>query len=157
MNSPPVKNYVLRSATGKDEKNIRDLISQKNIKWVKVNPIGITWKRFAIAESMHGEFIGCGKIKRHFDGSQELASIVVVDKYRQIGVAKAIIEYLLSENKRPIYGMCPQNHVSYYSKIGFCVIKENEYPLYFKLVKNVVRIVCFLLRQKGRLIILRLG
>jgi N-acetylglutamate synthase-like GNAT family acetyltransferase len=78
---PTALNYHIRPASQEDEKRIKDLIQR-----VQINPMGIHWERFVVAETTDNMFIGCGQIKQHFDGSQELASIAVEEEYRGHGI-----------------------------------------------------------------------
>jgi N-acetylglutamate synthase-like GNAT family acetyltransferase len=142
--------YNLRTATIDDEKNIKGLIRR-----VHINPMGINWERFIVAESLNLEFIGCGQIKRHFDGSSELASLAVEEKYRNKGIASAIIRKLLSESNRPLFLMCRKELGTYYTKFGFTVIKEYEYPPYFQRITRVIKIVTSLVKH-GEPLIMRL-
>jgi len=69
----------------------------------------LDWKRFVVAETHDGGFIGCGQLKPHKDSSLELASIAVDASYRGQGVARAMIEHLLASSllagrPRPLCG-----------------------------------------------------
>jgi len=74
---------------------------------VGINPLGLDWKRFIVAETHYGGFIGCGQLKPPKDSSLELASIAVDASYRGQGVARAMIEHLLAPSLlsgRPLTG-----------------------------------------------------
>jgi N-acetylglutamate synthase-like GNAT family acetyltransferase len=83
--------FSLRPATEADFPAIRELIHVANI-----NPTGLDWRRFVLAVTPDGAIIGCGQVKPHHDGSQELASIAVLPERRRQGIAKAIITLLLT-------------------------------------------------------------
>src|SRR5512142_861341 len=93
--------FVLRPATSDDAAAIRRLI-----RLVKINPLGLDWRRFALAVDDLGNMLGCGQLKPHEDGLLELASIAVVPEQRGNGVARAIIEHLISIAPRPLYLTC---------------------------------------------------
>jgi GNAT superfamily N-acetyltransferase len=83
--------FSLPLATEADFPAIRELIYVANI-----NPTGLDWRRIVLAVTPEGTIIGCGQVKPHRDGSQELASIAVLPERRRQGVAKAIITLLLT-------------------------------------------------------------
>jgi N-acetylglutamate synthase-like GNAT family acetyltransferase len=128
--------YQLRKATLQDEKRIRDLIHR-----VQINPMGLHWERFLVAEDAGGVFIGCGQIKHHGDGSLELASLAVEEAYRGNGVAAAIIQALLSDSPRPLYLMCRPELGVFYQKYGFVEVPPSELPPYFRRIRLVIQVV----------------
>src|SRR5690349_18712449 len=84
---------------------------------VGINPTGLDWKRFLVAVDPSGKIIGCGQIKPHGRDILELASIGVLPEFRNKGVARAIIEELLSTEKhRPLYLMCMAHNGPIYEK-----------------------------------------
>ena len=85
--------FTLRPAAQADDQAIRDLVHIGQI-----NPTGLDWRRFLVAETGQGQVIGCGQVKPHRDGSRELASIVVHPAWRGQGVARAVIERLIHEH-----------------------------------------------------------
>ncbi|RPI82657.1 MAG: GNAT family N-acetyltransferase, partial [Chloroflexi bacterium] len=64
--------YKIREASQRDFKYIKKLIYS-----VRINPIGLDWRRFIVATDPEDSILACGQIKRHYDGSRELASIAV--------------------------------------------------------------------------------
>lgn len=99
--------------------------------------MGIHWQRFVVAVDSLGEFIGCGQVKSHYDGSIELASIAVVIHWRNRGVATEIIKHLLVMHPRPIYLTCRERLGIFYSKFGFLVIQRQEMPPYFRRISRI--------------------
>ena len=77
--------YNLRQATASDAAAIRRLTLQ-----VRNNPAGLDWRRFVLAVTPEEALIGCGQVKPHGDGTQELASIAVVPSWRGRGGGGAI-------------------------------------------------------------------
>ena len=62
--------YHLRPATPADAARIRRIISL-----VHINPTALDWHRFILAVDQAGSVIGCGQVKPHTGGLQELASL----------------------------------------------------------------------------------
>ncbi len=133
--------FTLRAATREDLAAIRALIFA-----VRINPMGLDWKRFLVAVDDHEVLIGCGQVKIHQDGSLELASIAVVQAWRGNGVARALIEHLLDLNPRPLYLTCRAKLGPFYERFGFRVVEEKamprqEMPRYFQRITRLARLV----------------
>jgi len=126
----------LREAAKADFPAIRALIRQTGI-----NPLGLDWRRFIVAESPAGAFIGCGQLKPHSDGSLELASLAVVPAWRGRGVARLIIQALMAKAPRPLYLTCRGQLGPFYEKFGFRVLRPEEMPLYFRRLSRLAGIV----------------
>ena len=95
--------YKLRPATEAEQNIILKLVIAGGI-----NPTGLDWQRFVIAQDDAGEVIGCAQLKPHRDGSMELASLVVVEERQGEGIARALIEHLLGQHPGTLYLMCPR-------------------------------------------------
>lgn len=132
----------LRQAVQADLPAIRGLVRQTGI-----NPLGLNWRRFLVAESPSGEFIGCGQLKPHFDGSLELASLAVVPAWRGRGVARLLIQSLMEKASRPLYLVCRGPLGALYEKFGFRVIRPEEMPPYFRRLSCLARIVGKLMNE----------
>jgi amino-acid N-acetyltransferase len=81
--------------------------------------------------------IGCGQVKPHRDGSQELASIAVLPEYRQRGVASSIIHHLVSTHPAPLYLTCRASLKAFYARFGFRTLSSPEMPLYFRRIAAI--------------------
>ena len=125
----------LRKAAARDEPAIFGLIRQGGI-----NPTGIRWDRFIVIDSPEGKVIACGQLKPHSDGSLELASLVVERAWRGKGLARRIIEHLLTQHDGPLYLMCESSLRPLYEKFGFSAVDEADLPRYFRRIKRFVRI-----------------
>jgi len=144
--------FSLRPATADDQARIRELIQEGNI-----NPFGLDWERFTVAESSEGAVIGCGQIKPHRDGSQELASLAVTAAWRGQGVARAIIEHYIQGHEGDLYLMCASGVGPLYEKFGFEVIEEpDQMPRYFSRMSKIVEAVPRLLKRGRTLLIMKL-
>lgn len=139
----------LREAVEADFPAIRALIRQSGI-----NPLGLDWRRFLVAESPAGEVIGCGQLKPHSDpsplgtgGSLELASLAVTPAWRGRGVARLIIRALMEKAPRPLYLTCRAPLGAFYEKFGFRVLQPDEMPPYFRRLSRLARIVGKLINE----------
>jgi amino-acid N-acetyltransferase len=130
-----IASFRLRPATAADQGTIRGLIREGGI-----NPLGLHWSRFVLAEARQGQVVGCGQIKQHRDGSNELASIAVRKEWRGQGVARAIIEHLLAGATEPLYLTCRARLGSFYEKFGFRVAPPEEMPGYFRRISWLVNV-----------------
>ena len=83
-----MRDFSLRPAAAEDLAAIKKLV-----RTARINPTGLKWDRFSVIENDLGEVIACGQIKPHFDGSDELASLVVDPDYRGYGHARSLLEH----------------------------------------------------------------
>ena len=112
-----------------------------------INPTGLDWRRFLVAVSDEDALIGCGQIKPHADGSQELASIAVQPAWRGRGIARALIEALLAEQSGDLYLMCQ-------SSLGFTTVGEDQMPKYFRRISKLAGVLENLRSQGESLLIM---
>jgi N-acetylglutamate synthase-like GNAT family acetyltransferase len=143
--------FRLRQAMLQDESTIKDLIHRVNI-----NPMGLHWERFLVAETGAGQFVGCAQIKHHQDGSLELASLAVEEAYRGRGVASSLIRSLLQDSPRPLYLMCRPELGVFYQKFGFRDAADPELPAYFRRIRALINIFMIFGRDHGKPRIMRL-
>lgn len=112
----------LRRAQSSDEKTIRNVIRQ-----VRINPFGLKWQRFLIAE-IDGKFVGCVQIKPHRDGVRELASLAVVPERQGEGVGTQLVDALLAQERGELYLMCRDGMATYYQGFGFVQLEGAAIP-----------------------------
>ncbi|HSH04359.1 MAG TPA: GNAT family N-acetyltransferase, partial [Anaerolineae bacterium] len=93
----------LRAGVAADEAEIKGLIKEYGL-----NPLGLDWRRFLVAVDGAGNFVGCGQLKPHGDGSLELASLAVVRAWREKGVGRLLMEGLMRRGERPWPPPTPQ-------------------------------------------------
>ncbi len=142
--------FALRPAQAEDEPAIKRLIRE-----TRLNPMGLKWPHFVVAEDEQGRFIGCGQVKRHRDGTRELASIAVVKAYRGRNVASAIIQHLLNGATRPLYLMCGSRLVPFYQKFGFRELTTPAaMPPLFRRFRRLAKIMTFLSRSSESLAVM---
>ncbi len=136
--------FTLRPATEADFPVIRQLIRES-----RLNPSGLNWRRFLIAETPEGQFAGCGQIKPHPEGTLELASIAVREPYREHGLASRLIKQLLAnEPTRPIYLTCDSTLSPFYEKFGFRILELAEMPAYYRRLSRLVNLFLFIFKRK---------
>ena len=142
---------TIRPALEAEAAQIRDLIYL-----VGINPTGLDWKRFVVAVNDRDEMIGCGQLKPHGRDILELASIAVYPEHQGKGVARAIIEHLLTDSPRPLYLMRQSSLGPFYEKFGFHGISYEEMPRYFQRLSKLAGLVTTLARREERLLIMKL-
>lgn len=145
-----METYSLREAAREDQGAIRSLVITGGI-----NPTGLDWERFTVAESDSGEVIGCVQLKPHRDGSLELASLAVREDWRGRGIARALMEALIEAQEGKLYLMCRSGLGPLYEKFGFYALEEEEMPRYFRRVSKLVSIVNTLRKSGETLLIMR--
>lgn len=140
----------MRPARESDLSAIRSLIRSS-----KINPTGLKWPRFIIAETPGVKMIACGQLKPHIDGSTEIASIAVQPEYRNQGLARAIIEELMRDAPRPLYLMCRFELGPLYEKFNFYPLQQEEMPPYFRRISKLASLVDLLFREGTTLLVMR--
>lgn len=145
--------FKLRAATQDDQAAIKALIRE-----VGINPMALDWRRFVVAEDEAGQFIGCGQVKPHGDGTRELASIAVKKGWRRQGVARAIIERLQAEHGRPLWLTCVNYLVPFYEPFGFVEVTDlDQMTAYYRRAKRFMKLVQLLSRQRYYLAVMVWG
>jgi N-acetylglutamate synthase-like GNAT family acetyltransferase len=77
--------------------------------------------------------IGIGQIKRHWDGTPELASLVVAEDHRGQGVGSALVRALLERHtanhgEEHVYLFCLAQLGAYYGRLGFRIVSRQTLP-----------------------------
>ena len=132
--------YRLQAAKATQQGQIKALVRA-----ARINPLGLDWRRFVVAQDENDVVIGCGQIKSHRDGSWELASIVVAPAWQGQGVARAIIEHLLAGSPHPLWLTCVSPLVPFYTRFGFHEVPTPaDMPPYFRWVSRLFRLLAYL-------------
>ena len=125
---------TLRPATANDQNVIRQLIKEGEI-----NPFGLDWRRFIVAQDANGVVVGCGQLKPHGKHTIELASIAVTRSYRKQGISRQIITYLQMQHTPPIWLMCGSHLEPFYELFGFeRVYQIEQMPRYFRRIARLM-------------------
>jgi N-acetylglutamate synthase-like GNAT family acetyltransferase len=140
---------AFRPATANDAADIKALIHL-----VRINPTGLNWKRFIVASSADGELVACAQVKPHADGTLELASLAVGPAWRGQGLARRLVEQLLSRSPRPVYLTCRSSLGIFYEKFGFRALASSELTPYFRRIQRLADV--FLFRTDETLLVMRL-
>jgi len=122
--------FRIRPAKKEDHTFIRKIIRR-----ARLNPLGVHWPTFVIANKPNGDFLGCAQIKDHRDGSSELASLYVDPAFRGHGIAAAIIRHLQTQAQSDLWLTCRSGLVPLYQRSGFVEISDpSRMPAYFRRV-----------------------
>lgn len=142
--------FSIQKAQTQHASQISELVRSSGI-----NPTGLGWQRFLIAVTPEGDFIGCGQLKPHADGSLEVASLTVSPAWRGRGVARALIEALLAAHPGELYLMCQSSLGPMYEKFGFHAIGEKDMPTYFRRVSKLAGVIVNLRKAGERLLVMQ--
>ena len=125
---------TLRSAAAADQKTIVRIVKD-----AQINPADIKWRHFTVAvDDDTGEIVSIGQIKKHSDGSEELASIATVPAYQRRGLAHQVINRLIAGHSGRLFLTCLSTMSPFYEQFGFRVIDKPEMtPYYRRLVRLV--------------------
>ncbi|MFZ5857896.1 MAG: GNAT family N-acetyltransferase [Chloroflexota bacterium] len=142
---------VFRPATADDAADIKALI-----RLVRINPMDLDWRRFLLASSPDGTLAACAQVKPHADGTLELASLAVRPAWRGRGLARRLVEQLLSQSPRPLYLTCRSGLESFYEKFGFRTLAADELTPYFRRLQKLASAMMGLFRDGESLLVMRL-
>ena len=141
---------TLRPATAIDQPRIRELIKEGGI-----NPLGLKWQRFVLAQDETGQIVGCGQLKPHGKRTTELASIAVTRAYRKQGIARQLIEYLMAQHDFPLWLTCDARLVPFYNQFGFeRVSNPRQMPPYFRRIARLMKLLGRFVNFGGELAIM---
>jgi N-acetylglutamate synthase-like GNAT family acetyltransferase len=112
----------VRPATADDQAAITRLVHQ-----ARLNPRGLDWRRFVIAEA-GGAPVGVAQVRRHPDGSRELASLVVLSEHPDRGVAGRMIDALLRDEPGPAFTMVDRRYAQHFTRWDFHPVDLADLP-----------------------------
>lgn len=121
---PPIPHFpfAIRPATTADRTAILNLMRRGDF-----NRINLKAACFLVAEEA-GRVIGIGQIKRHRDGTPELASLVVAAGRRGKGIGSAIVRALVARHQGDLYLFCLAELEGYYERLGFHRVERRDLP-----------------------------
>lgn len=137
----------LRAAVEADDRTIKLMIRYEHL-----NPMGLDWRRFLVAETLDGTVIGCGQVKVHSDGSRELASLVVLKAWRRRGIASQLIRELIAAHPGDLFLTCRPGLGAFYAKFGFRSLEDDQIPPYFRRIRRLVNMLSVFIPSIGLLI-----
>lgn len=112
-----MQNFIVTHATEQDFSFIKE-----HIRIFDLDNRDLHYQQFVIAK-LNNNIIGFGRIRKHAT-CDEFCSLGVLNEYRQLGVAKLLINARIKLATQPIYICCiiPD----YFKKLGFEIV--TEYP-----------------------------
>lgn len=132
----------IRPATAADAPAVHALIRR-----ARINPTGLDWRRFLVAEGPEGMILACGQVKPHGDGTLELASVAVDESWRGRGAARAIIERLQRRAGPPLWLTCRAGLEPMYTRFGFRRVHDRRVMSpYFRRLDRLARLLLGILR-----------
>lgn len=149
-NDSPSSAFSIQPAAPQHAEPIRQLIEQADL-----FQHGLDWRNFLVALTSSGEFIGCGQVKQHQDGTWELASIAVQPSWQGQGVGRAIIEALLARHKGELYLMSISVLKPLYEKFGFVEIEREHMTKYFRRLTQMPAMIAEFERVDERIMVMR--
>lgn len=118
----------IRPATEADRPAILGLMRPGDFNRVNLQP-----RCFFVAEEA-GKVIGIGQIKRHRDGTPELASLVVAADRRGKGIGQALVRALVLRHQGPLYLFCLAELEGFYAALGFRRVERSHLPRLLALI-----------------------
>jgi amino-acid N-acetyltransferase len=118
----PHSPFTLRPATEGDKPAILDLMRTADFNRINLKP-----GCFLVAEEA-GHVIGIGQVKRHRDGTPELASLVVAADRRGQGIGSALVRALVARHQGDLYLFCLVQLEGYYERLGFRRVERRKLP-----------------------------
>ena len=145
---------IIRPAVREDASAIRALVRGEHL-----NPLGLDWRNFLVAEDSAGRLAAIGAVKTHGDGSRELASIATVPDARGRGAASAVIRAILARAEsaaagKPLYLTCRHSMKGFYEAFGFREIGTGEMPPYFRRLYGLFSVMSRLAGKENRLTVM---
>jgi amino-acid N-acetyltransferase len=112
----------IRRATVDDQVAITRLVHQ-----ARLNPRGLDWRRFVIAQAGDAP-IGVAQVRRHPDGSRELASLVVLSEHRDRGVAGRMIDALLTDEPGQVFTLVDRRYARHFIRWNLQPVDPVDLP-----------------------------
>jgi N-acetylglutamate synthase-like GNAT family acetyltransferase len=141
--------FRIRPATKRDRAAIKGIIRA-----TRLNPFGLDWRRFLVAEE-EGRVVGVGQVKTHRDGSRELASLAVIRGRRGKGIGGELVRALQQREAGPLHLMCRPGLESYYQRLGFHRLEEQDMPPLLRLWYHLMRFLTPVVPAEWQAVIMR--
>ncbi len=122
----------------------------------RLNPFGLNWGRFLVAESDSGKILGCIQRKDHGGDVRELASLYVLPAWRGNGIASQLVRELMRRTSVPLWLTCRSRLTGFYARFGFAIVEETrEMPTYFRFAWRLFQILRVFLPGSDGLAVMR--
>jgi N-acetylglutamate synthase-like GNAT family acetyltransferase len=113
---------VVRRARPDDQPVITAMVRR-----ARLNPAGLHWEQFVVGER-DGRAVGVAQLRRHSDGTKELASLAVEPGAREHGVATQMVDALLAGETAAVYALIDRRFVGHFARWGFRQVGRSELP-----------------------------
>jgi amino-acid N-acetyltransferase len=97
------------------------------VRRARLNPAGLHWEQFVVGER-DGRAVGVAQLRRHRDGTVELASLVVEPGAREHGIATQLVDALLASEMAAVYALIDRRFVDHFARWGFRQVGPSELP-----------------------------
>ena len=153
MTDEPRDQIETRRARPDDQAEITAMVRR-----ARLNPRNLDWSGFRVAER-HGTIVGLGQVRVYGDGARELASLVVQRSVRGQGVATAIIDALLADDRGVMYTLIDRRFTQHFQRWGFHVVDPSELPpsvmRTYRIGRVVTGLASALTRRRVRIVALK--
>jgi N-acetylglutamate synthase-like GNAT family acetyltransferase len=144
---------AVRKATQEDQAAITALVRQ-----ARLNPRDLAWPQFVVAETDQ-EIVGVAQVRLHPDGAHELASLVVQAGMRGQGIATALIDALLAEERGEVYTLIDRRFGPHFERWGFRAVDPRQLPRsvsrIYRIGRAVTTVASLLRREPIRIVPLK--
>jgi amino-acid N-acetyltransferase len=116
------RSITIRRATEGDQLSIKELVRSE-----RLNPNQLHWSNFVVAVDQRG-LVGAVQLRKHFDGSRELGSLVVKKEARRQQIAARLIEALIRGAGERMLMITASAYAARYGRWGFRPIEASAAP-----------------------------
>lgn len=114
--------FIIRPASQADQHAIRAIVRAAHL-----NPISLHWRRFLVAV-VGEQIVGTIQLRPHWDGTRELASLVVVPAHQHQRIGAQLVEAVQRSTTPPVYLRCGSALADYYPHFGFAIVEAQAVP-----------------------------
>jgi amino-acid N-acetyltransferase len=97
------------------------------VRRARLNPAGLHWEQFVVGER-DGRAVGVAQLRRHSDGTKELASLVVEPGARGHGIATHMVDALLAGETAAVYALIDRRFTGHFARWGFRQVGPSQLP-----------------------------
>jgi N-acetylglutamate synthase-like GNAT family acetyltransferase len=141
---------VVRRARPDDQPVITAMVRR-----ARLNPAGLRWEQFVVGER-DGRAVGVAQLRRHSDGTKELASLVVEPGARGQGIATHMVDTLLAGETAAVYALIDRRYAGHFARWDFRQVGRGDLPPSVHRIYLIGRVVTalgsLLRRQRIRIV-----